>query len=289
MKLNKIVKMFVILPGVIQAEYFLLDKIDSIVCGPEQNTPIVVTDTTWKRDLTNKFIPLQKLIEKEIVNQQIIVEKVPIEPDAADKYIKSIQKQNNFSEADMSHWFNETGRTFQEGLDLLKSQYNNEYFLHHKFKSQLAPTEDEIVAYYNDNPEFIDATIKLRATRVAYDGDNKENKAALRKDLEDMVQKEVDKQDSGIEWSEPTVVLQDDLPEDKLFLRDMKPGQIKLIDDEKDVFELYQLLEYNPAALVPLEDRRTIIIESLNRKALEKMFSDYNKAVQEYIDVIKFV
>ena len=57
-----------------------------------------------------------------------------------------------FSEVDMSNWFYQTGRTYQEGLDLLKNQYNNEYFLHHKFKSQLAPTEDEIIAYYDDNP-----------------------------------------------------------------------------------------------------------------------------------------
>ncbi len=286
MKLNKILSIFVILPGVIQAEYFLLDKIDSIVCGPEQNTPIVVTDTNWKRDLTNKFIPLQKLIETEIVNQQMIVEKVMMEPDAAEKYIKSIQKQNNFSEADMSRWFDATGRTYQEGLELLKSQYNNEYFLHHKFKSQLAPTEEEINAYYNDNPEFVDATIKLRATRAAYEPDDKDR---LKEDLENMIQKELNKEDSGIEWSEPTVVIEEDIPEDKLFLRDMKPGEIKLTDDGQGVFELYQILEYNPAALVPLEDRRTIIVDALNRKELEKMFADYNKAVREYIDVIKFV
>jgi hypothetical protein len=287
MKLNKILSIFVILPGVIQAEYFLLDKIDSIVCGPEQNTPIVVTDINWKRDLTNKFIPLQKLIETEIVNQQMIVEKVMMEPDAAEKYIKSIQKQNNFSEADMSRWFDTTGRTYQEGLDLLKSQYNNEYFLHHKFKSQLAPTEEEISAYYNDNPEFIDATVTLRATRVAYESDDKDR---LEKDLEDMIQKELKKEDSGIEWSEPTVVIEEDIPEDKFFLRDMKTGEIKLtVDDGQGVFELYQILERNPAALVPLEDRRTVIVDALNRKELEKMFADYNKAVREYIDVIKFV
>jgi len=286
MKINKILNMFVILPGVIQAEYFLLDKIDSIVCGPEKNTPIVVTDITWKRDLNNKFIPLNKQIETEVINQQIIVEKVAMEPDAAEKYIKTIQKQNNFSEADMTRWFDGTGRTFQEGIDLLKNQYNHEYFLHHKFKSQLAPTEEEIVAYYNDNPEFIDATTKLRATRAAYEEDDKDR---FKKDLESMIQKELDKEDSGIEWSEPTIVVCDDIPEEKSFLRDMKPGEIKLIEDEPGVFELYQILEHNSASLVPLEDRRTYIVDALNRKELEKMFADYNKAVREYIDVIKFV
>jgi hypothetical protein len=287
MKLSKLLSICVVLPGFIQAEYILLDKIDSIVCGPEKNTPITMTDLNWKRDLTNKFMPLQKQIETEIVNQQLVVEKIPIEPDAAEKYIKSIQKQNNFSEGDMTHWFTEVGRTFQEGLDLLTNQYQNEYFLHHKFKSQLAPTDDQILAYYNENPEFIDATVKLRATRVAYD---KEDKDRLKADLEEMIEKERNKQESGIEWSEPVVVMQDDLPEEKLFVRDMKPGEVKLTDDEiQNIFEIYQLLEYTPASLVSLEERRTTIIDILNRKALESMLADYNKAVQEYIDVIKFI
>lgn len=271
----------------LNSNYILLDKIDSIVCGSEKNTPITATDINWKRDLTNKFIPLQKQIETEIVNQQIVSEKIPMEPDAAEKYVKSIQKQNNFSEADMTHWFNEVGRTYKEGLDLLMSQYNNEYFLHHKFKSQLAPTEEEILAYYEDNPEFIEATVKLRATRVPYD--SQANKEELKADLEAMIKQELEKKESEIVWSEPVIAIQEDLSDDQLFLLDMKPGEIKLIDDENEhYFGLYQLLENNPASIVSLEDRRTMIVDILNRKALEKMFSDYNKAVKEYIEVIKF-
>lgn len=284
MKLTNILNLLVliVLPGVIQAEYLLLDKINVVVCGSEKNSPFTDTDITWKRGLDNKFMPLSTQIQKEIVNQQITADKLPIEPDAAKKYIESIKKQHNFSEVDLENLFGEAGRTYQEGLDFLTSQYNNEFFLHYKFKSQLAPTEEQIMEYYDQNPEFIEATYKIRGTRIGYDAETKDQ---LKKDLEEMIQKEQKENKSDIEWSEPMLIVADDIPSDKQFLVDMKPGEIKLIDED-GIFEIYQLIEYSPVALVPLEERRTVIVDTLNRGKLEKMLTDYNKSIQEYVGII---
>ena len=284
MKLIQKLFVWMILPGAIQAEYFLLDQIQVVVCGPEKNTPFTNTDETWKRSLDNKFIPINSQIQKEIVNQQVVAENLPIEPDAAKKYIEGIRKQNNFSEIDLSHWFGEVGRTYQEGLDFLRTQYYNEFFLHYKFKSQLAPTEEAIIEYYDQNPEFIDAIYKIRGTRIGYDENLKDQ---LKQDLEAMIQTELDFKKSDIEWSEPLIIAADDVPADKQFLADMKPGEIKLIDSG-DMFEIYQLIEYTPIALVPLEERRTAIVDILNRGKLEKMLADYNKSIQEYVGLIDF-
>ncbi len=287
MKLVTLKKLFVwiILPGVIQAEYHLLDQIKVVLCGPEKNTPFTDTDETWKRSiLDNKTMPLSTQIQKEVINQQIVADKLPIEPDAAKKYVESIRKQNNFSEADLAKSFAEVGRTFQEGLDFFTTQYNNEFFLHYKFKSQLAPTEDEIFTYYDQNPEFIEGTYKLKGTKIAYDLDEKEQ---LKEQLEAMIQDELQNKETDIEWSQPLLITEEDIPEDKKFLIDMKPGEIKLLDVDGN-FELYQLLDYVPAALVPLEERRTIIVDSLNRAKLEKMLADYNRSIQEYVGIIDF-
>lgn len=286
MKLVNLKRLFlwIILPGVIQAEYILLDQIKVVVCGPEKNTPFTHTDEDWKRGLDNKFSLLNAQIQKEIVNQQVFSDKLPIEPDAAKKYIESIKKQNNFSETDLAKWFGEVGRTYQEGLDFLTTQYNNEFFLHYKFKSQLAPTEEEIIQYYDQNPEFIDAAYKMRGTRVSYDQDSKDQ---LKNDLEKMIQDELDTKKSDIEWSDPLIILEEDVPADKKFLADMKPSEIKFIDVD-GAFEIYQLLDYTPAALVPLEERRTSIVDVLNRGKLEKMLADYNKSIQEYVGIIDF-
>jgi len=274
---------FAVLPGFIQADLILLDKIECVVCGPEKNSPFTNSDITWKRSLDNKFVPLEQQIQKEIVCQQLVADKTPMDPTAVEKYIEGIKKQNNFSESDLDALFSEVGRTMQEGLDLLASQYNNEYFLHYKFKSQLVPTDDEVRTYFDDNPDFIEGYFDVRATRVDF---NREDYDQVKKEVAKIIENP-EKEAADVAWSEPVRLMDEDVTEDKAFIRDMKIGEIRMLELD-GVFELYQLIAYEPTKLRSLEERRASIVDALNRKKLEAMLSDYNNAVREYIDVITF-
>lgn len=271
------------LPGFIQADLFLVDKIECVVCGPEKNSPFTNTDITWKRGLDNKFVPLEQQIQREIVNQQIVADKIPMDPTAVEKYIEGIKKQNNFSESDLDAWFAEVGKTMQEGMDALAEQYHNEYFLHYKFKSQLVPTDDEVREYFEENPDFIEGYYDVRAARVDFDLKDYDE---VKKDIE-MIIANPEVQDADIAWSEPVRWMDEDVADEKSFIKDMSVGEIRVLE-LGNVFELYQLVAFEPTKLRSLEDRRASIVDALNRKKLEKMLADYNKAVREYIDVIKF-
>lgn len=266
------------LPGVIQAEIFLIDCIKCVVCGPEANTPFTDTGVTWKRSLDNKFTTIEQQIQREIVNQQLVAEKIPIDPTAVEKYIDGIKKQNNFSETDLETWFGDVGRTMAEGIEGLAEQYNNEYFMHYKFKSQLVPTDDELREYYDENPVFIDGWYEVRATRIEFAPENKQ-------EAQEAVEKMVKSDSSTIEWTAPVRIMEEDLQPDQKFIEKMSIHEIKIVELE-NAFELYQLVAYEPTKLVSLEERRTSIADALNRKKLEKMLVDYNKAVREYIDII---
>lgn len=282
--LNFILTMYLaVLPGFIQADLILIDKIECVVCGPEKNSPFTNTDVTWKRSLDNKFVPLEQQIQREIVCQQLVADKTPMDPTGADKYIEGIKKQNNFSESDLDTWFSSVGKTLQEGLDALTSQYNNEYFLHYKFKSQLVPTDDEVRDYFEANPDFIEGYYDVRAARVDFDAKDHE---LVKKEIEKIIQ-DPETQAADVAWSEPVRLMDEDVTEDKAFIKEMKIDEVRVLELE-DHFELYQLVAYEPTRLRSLEDRRASIVDALNRKKLEKMLSDYNKAVREYIDVITF-
>lgn len=275
---NLLVVLLTFLPGIVQAEMFLVDQIKCVVCGPVSNTPFTDTDTTWKRSLDNKFVPIEQQIQREIVSQQMVADHIPVDPNAVEKYIEGIKKQNNFSQADLEMWFGDVGRTLQEGLTALGDQYNNEYFMHYKFKSQLVPTEDEIVEYFEEHPAFIDGWYDVRATRVDYDAQNYEATKAE-------MQKLVASKGEDVPWTAPNRIQEDDLAKELDFIRNLQKDEIYL-HELPTAFELYQLVASEPTRLVPLEQRRTEIVEALNRKKLEKMLADYNKAVREYIDVI---
>jgi len=280
--LNKIcIVIFAVLPGVIQAELFLIDQITKVVCGPEANTPFTDTGVTWKRSLDNKFITIEQQIQREIVSQQLVADKIPMDPTAVEKYIDGIKKQNNFSESDLETWFGDVGRTMAEGIEGLTEQYNNEYFMHYKFKSQLVPTDDELREYYDENPLFVDGWYEVRATRIEYAPENKA-------EAEEAVAQLIKSDSSSIEWTAPVRIAEDDLTDGNRFIEKMSINEITTLEVDNAI-ELYQLIAYEPTKLVTLEERRTTIADALNRKKLEKMLADYNRAIREYIDVITLV
>ncbi|MBP9765195.1 hypothetical protein KBD08_02565 [Candidatus Babeliales bacterium] len=283
--MNKIIKIgicVIVLPGLVQAKLYLIDQIDAVVCGPEYNAVFTNTDRTWKRGLDNKFIPLKSQIQTNIITQQIVAEKMPLEPDAVNKYVESIKKQNNFNDADLETWFSDIGRTLPEGLALLADSYNSEFFMHFKFKSKLVPTDDEIQAYYDEHPVFIDGYYEVRAALVEKKDDPEKARA-----LVDEIIQHPDKEYPDVSWTAPIRIADEDVSDERAFIKDLKIGQVYMLDLDHG-YELYQLAGRTPTTLQPLSERKTAIVDILNRQKLEKMLADYNKSVREYIDIITF-
>ncbi len=274
----------IVLPGMIRVELFLIDQIDCVVCGSAYNKPFVDSDVTWKRTLDNQFVPLQKQIQADIVMQQVFSEKMPVDPDGSLKYIEGLKKQLKINDAEFETLFAEVGRTMVEGLEMLNVFYNTEFFTHYKFKSQLVPTEDEILSYFNDNPEFIDGSYEISIARVPYEDD--QDREVVKNKIEKAL---VDKNDGDglIEWGKVIKVAEEDLQDDQKFITQMKPEGV-YIQETDGMFELVKLIAYEPTRIKTLEERKNLIIDALNRKKLETMLAKYNQSISEFVDVIIF-
>lgn len=274
----------IVLPGMIRVELFLIDQIDCVVCGSAYNKPFVDSDVTWKRTLDNQFVPLQKQIQADIVMQQVFSEKMPVDPDGSLKYIEGLKKQLKINDAEFETLFAEVGRTMVEGLEMLNVFYNTEFFTHYKFKSQLVPTEDEILSYFNDNPEFIDGSYEISIARVPYEDD--QDREVVKNKIEKAL---VDKNDGDglIEWGNVIKVAEEDLQDDQKFITQMKPEGV-YIQEADGMFELVKLIAHEPTRIKTLEERKNLIIDALNRKKLESMLAKYNQSISEFVDVIIF-
>ena len=286
MKLIQILNLIflIVLPGIVQAELFLIDQIECVVCGSAYNKPFVDTDITWKRTLDNQFVPMQKQIQADIVMQQIASEKMPIDPDGAPKYIEGLKKQLKINDAELETLFSEVGRTMAEGLEMLNIFYNTEFFTHYKFKSQLVPTDDEILNYFNDNPEFIDGSYEISIARVPYEND------ADRDVVKNKIEAALNGKNDGdglIVWGNAIKVAEEDLQADQKFIIKMKPEGV-FIQETDGMFELVKLIAHEPTRIKTLEERKNSIIDALNRKKLEIMLAKYNQSVSEFVDVITF-
>lgn len=259
----------------------LLDQIECVVCGPESNTPIVDTYLTWKRDLNGKFESMQKQIQNEIVRQQVVSEKMPLDESASDKYINGMKTQNNLSEADLVEMFSDVGRTALEGKQFLADQYLQEFFMHYKFKSNLVATDNEIEDYFNENPEFVDGWFDLQVAEVSYSNSSRNEVKAL---IENYIA-HPDTSEFQPDWSAPVHILEDEVSSDKAFIVDLEVG--KIVAKEIDgMFELYKLAAKEETKIRSLSERRAAIIEKINRVKLASMLEEYNKSVGEFIDII---
>lgn len=265
----------------IRAELYLLDKIECVVCGPEKNTPLTNTDESYKRDMNGQLIPMHQLIQNDVVSQQIIADKIPVDPTAADKYIESLKKQNNLTDSDLADMFEGIGRTYAEGVALLNEQYFHEMFMHYKFKSQQIATDEDVQKFYDEHPMYSDGQVEIQLAYVDFDDENKEK---LQAEVHKIIKGETS-ESLKVQWSSPLVVSLKDIADDKRFIFDMNPGEMVSYEGP-GTFELYKLLDKKEPKMKTLEELRSTIVEKLTRKKLETMLEDYNQEVRKFIDII---
>jgi hypothetical protein len=146
------------------------------------------------------------------------------------------------------------------------------------------PTEDEILNYFNDNPEFIDGLYEISIARVPYEDD------ADREVVKNKIEKAlVDNTDGDglISWGNVIKVAEEDLQDDQKFITKMKPDEV-FIQENDGVFELVKMIAHEPTRIKTFEERKNSIIDALNRKKLEIMLQKYNNSVSEFVDIISF-
>ena len=280
---KKTILFFLTLSATMQAEFMLLDQGVVVVSGPVGNTMITHSDVFDKLNLDGTPISLEHQMKMEIIRQEVIADKMPLDDTAADKYLANIQKVNNLSLDDLEELAGQCHRTFFELKQLLTLQYTYDFFLYHKFRAHLVPSDQDVIDYCNEHPDVEPGHCVIEVAFVEFTIDNK-------KEVEEKVKAIVAGaiSDSSIEWSDPIKVNISDIADDKLFIKEMTPGQIHLIEDKK-VFELYRLVEKQEERVVPVADRKAFIVDLLNRKMYEALLSKYEAHMMDNVAIIKLV
>lgn len=278
---KKIVLFFLTLPAIMQAEFMLLDQGVLVISGPVGNTMITQSDVYDKLNLDGTSIPLDRLVKMEIIRQEVIADKMPLDDTAADKYLANIQKNNNLSLDDLEELAGQCRRTFFELKQLLTLQYTYDFFLYHKFRAHLVPSDKDVEDYCAAHPDVEPGHCVIQVAFVEFTVDNKKEVAAK---IDGIIAGTI--ADNAIEWSDPIKVNITDIAEDKLFIKDMAAGQIHLIEDKK-VFELYRLVEKKDEHVVPVSDRKAFVIDLLNRKMYEELLSKYEEHMLDNVGIIK--
>jgi hypothetical protein len=280
---KKIFLFFLTIALSLHADFMLLDQGVMVVSGPVTNTIITHSDVYDKLNLDGSMISLEQQIKMEIIRQEVISDKMPIDEMAADKYLANIQKVNNLSLDDLEELAGQCRRTFYELKQLLTLQYTYDFFLYHKFRAHLVPSDQDVIDYCNENPDIEQGYCVIQVAFVEFSIANKDE---VSDKIETIVAGAIS--DKNIEWSDPIKVNIKDIADDKLFIQDMQVGQIHCIEDKK-VFELYKLVEKQDERIVPVADRKAFVVDILNRKMYENLLRKYEEHMIDNVALINLL
>src|SRR3990167_5507668 len=195
---KKIFLLFLTLSTLLRAEFVILDQGYTVISGPIADTMITYSDIFEKAGLDGKLIPLDMQINMEIIRQEAIVDKMPLDDTAADKYIANIQKVHNLSNEDLDNLAAECNRTLPEVKQLLSAQHTYEFVLWHKYKSHLVPTDQQVEDYCKEHPEIEAGYCVIQVAFVDY---TQENEQEVRDKIDEIISGKIE-ESSIMSWSD---------------------------------------------------------------------------------------
>lgn len=205
----------------------------------------------------------------------------PTESDI-DAHLNSIKRENNINHDQIVELFDSAGYTYEEGREQLGKMSSVGTLLSVKVNSRLLIPEREVRAYYDEHPEYIQAAYQLQHGIMPFLEDM--NKEQQRKRIEATLRAQ--KSIPLIEWGDPFWVEDEDLAEDKRFLTEMKPGEIRLSKELANGFELFKMHDLRERRLKSFEERYTEIADLLRRPRYERLFSEFEEQLKATMPVI---
>jgi hypothetical protein len=215
----------------------------------------------------------------EVVRQEVVASKMPIDESVSEKYLDNVRKINNLTLQDLEDLALQCYRTLPEIKHLLNLQHMYDYFLYHKFRSHLVPTDQEVEEYHQKNPEIQPGFCVVEIAFVNFDGNKKEVKEKIDNIIAGIISDDI------LSWSDPISLPINDIAADKLFITKMTVDEI-VCKEGKNVFELYRLVEKNEDYTIPLAHRKAFIVDILNRKQYEEMFRSYEEHMLDNIGIV---
>lgn len=269
-----------LLPVFMQAAPQLLDQGVVLVSGPVANTVITHSDLHDKRSLDGTLIPQEQQVKMEVIRQKVIEEKMPVDDTAAEKYLANMKKNHDLSFEAIVEIAAELGRTVVELKELLNMQYLYDFFLHHKFRAHLVPTDEQIEEYCEKYPQYEAGWYKIVIASVDF---NEENKQEVRKNIADITSGKKTK--LKLAWSSPVKINEEDIAEDKQFIKKLAIDAVHAVK-EGSVYKLYKLVDKQNKKKKSIDERKAAVIEALNRQMFVDKLQAYEKQMMKSVAVV---
>ncbi len=255
----------------------LEDCIGVVIYTTEE--PIVLTKKDFERDSINGA----QQTKDDVIMQHImahharVMYKMEASEEMMEKYLQNIMEQHNLTRDQIKIMFEQAGYTLQEGIDQLKMMYLIDNLLNYKIKSRLIIPEETIQKYYDENPEYTTASYTIQTGFIKSDDITPEQVA-------DWLN--IKNNFNHIEWSDSYTLNDDDISEERSFIKKLSPYEISDLEEVIEGFEIIRLLKKRESILKKMEERHKVIIETLRAPMFEKLLKEYKKELLAEYEVV---
>lgn len=266
-------------------DIFVVDRIESIVFGPEDTDIITLSDVQRSSidgaPRTINDIKLEKLVYQDAKKYRIIPDE-----DAIDKYLASVQKQHNITLEQLKDVFRGAGYSYEEGREQFGVMYTVNSMLEFKIRSRLVVPEREIEAYYKAHPEFEEPAYQISRAFIPFT--RKGDRDELRVAVEEFAATGKGEGLKGVEWGEPFWIKESEVSEEKQFIAALKPGAIAQPIETEQGFELIKLKAKRGRRERSLEDRYREIADILRKPKYDELMRDYKTELFTQSAIVDF-
>ena len=266
-----------------QSELYDLDAIKAIVFTAE-GTHIITDSDVARPNLAGTMRPLVEMVFERLVYLDAKKFKVLPDEHALDKYLASVQRENNLSLDDLKQMFASAGYSYEEGREQLKMMQAVNTMITQRVRSGLFVARKDVVAYYEAHPHMQEAQVRVAYATVPFSA--QKSKKEQKHELDMQVKR--GEATVTIKFESPFWVKESEVAQDKQFLFAMKPGQVCLPIETFQGFELYRVIEKKPGRLRTLDERYQEIVDILIQPKYYELLGRYKESLFKEASVVYF-
>ena len=261
----------------------LLDKIVAIVFASE-GTKVITKSQLDRPGLDGRTRTLDELIFEALLLLDALKFKMAPDDETIDKYLANIQRENNLTLDQLKKIFKSAGYTYEEGREQFGMMSIVNQILDFKIRSRLIVPEKDVVAYYKEHPELIEASYLIERGLIPFADDKTQEQQ--QNEIELFVNHGTGS--IAIDWQPSYWMAHSEFADDKLFITELQPKKISAPQITSEGFEVYRVVESKPAHERPLEDRYRAIVDVLRAPRYEQLMEEYKKQLFDCASILKF-
>lgn len=267
----------------IQKKRIFVDGVKAVFRGSE-GVDVVLASEANRPKLDGSPNNLQDTLTNLAFAQEARRYKIFPTPEEAKNQFSAIATNNNKTEEQFKQLIRQAGFTVEEAINEFAQINAVNSLINFKVTGNMVVPESEVIAYYEENPEYEPAAYQIQVAVVPFSvTQSREQQLAQLQTLANA------KDPNGVlNWGEAFWVNEEDLAADKKFITKLAPTEISLPKELFNGFEMFRMVSKRSSRLKTLDERYGQIVTLLRRPKYTELMTKFQKDLMNNASIIIF-